>query len=268
MKLLYVFPFFAVVAACGGASQDDTGSSSSNLTQVDQVGIDAQVLQIWTQARVFPTTSPGGWFSPTAKDVKLDASSCPATSTRTSGSYEERDLDCSDAFSRLTPFDGDGKPGPRLSPILFTSERSLPNGPAYLDPDYCNTVELRLVVRDAASAQASFAGVGFYTSKGDSFTSKSDLQAVGHTRLKNGDDATVYRFDGISTCISSAHNSTSGNEFQTFAFKPYAAYDVDGTRYRVWENIRGNHTIGRSWPGEQPVVDATGFDRQHDLLAD
>ena len=72
---------------------------------------------------------------------------------------------------------------------------------------------------------------------------------------------------------SAAHNSTSGNEYQTFAFKPYAAYDAasavlgEPTRYRVWERISGNHVIGRSWPGSQPVVAASGFDRQADLLA-
>ena len=60
--------------------------------------------------------------------------------------------------------------------------------------------------------------------------------------------------------------------YQTFSFKPYAAFDAasaDGEprRYRVWESIRGNHTIGRSWPSSQPSVDSTSFDRQADLLA-
>ncbi len=268
MKLLYVFPFFATLAACGGASQDDTGAASSDLTQVDQTGIDAQVLQVWTPGRLFPTASPGGWFGPTAKGAKLDASACTTTRSQTFGEYTERDVDCTPDFAKAAPFDVDGKPGPVMTPVRFTIEGRTAGGPQYTDPDYCNYVELRLVVRDAAASQPSFAGVGFYTSKGDSFAKKEDLQAVGHTRLKNGDDATVYRFTGISTCISSAHNSTSGNEFQTFAFKPYAAYDVAGTRYRVWESNKGNFELGRSWPGEQPVVDSQGFDRQHDLLAD
>ena len=51
--------------------------------------------------------------------------------------------------------------------------------------------------------------------------------------------------------------------YQTFSFKPYAAYDAPAATarrraYRVWESIRGNHTIGRSWPGSQPAVDASG----------
>ena len=90
--------------------------------------------------------------------------------------------------------------------------------------------------------------------------------------LTNHEAAIVYRFSGISTCISSAHNSTSGNIYQTFSFKPYAAFDVtpadgDAKRYRVWERISGNHTVGRSWPGSHPAVDSNGFDRQGELLA-
>jgi hypothetical protein len=57
--------------------------------------------------------------------------------------------------------------------------------------------------------------------------------------------------------------------YRTFAFKPYAAFDTgtDGQRYRVWERINGDHQIGRSWPGSQPAVNSTGFDRQDELLA-
>jgi hypothetical protein len=257
---------FVVVAlvGCGGSSGDSAASGTSNLTQVDQAGIDAQVLQIWTGGRLFPETSPGGWFSPTAKDPKIDPTSCPATGTFAGGT--ETAVDCADAFAHAAPFDVDGKSGPVFTPVSFTIYQSPAGGTKYIDPDYCRYVELRVVVRDAASSAPTFAGVGFWTSHGETFAKKGDLQAVGHTRLKNGDNATVYRFSGISTCISSAHNSTSGNEFQTFAFKPYAAYDVDGTRYRVWESIQGNFNLGRSWPGATPVINSDGFDRQGDLL--
>jgi hypothetical protein len=157
-----------------------------------------------------------------------------------------------------------------MTPMRFTIEKSTQG--TYFDPDYCRRIELRVVVRDAASAQPSFAGVGFWSGRGETFTPKSELQAVGHVRLARGDEATVYRFTGISTCLSSAHSSTSGNMYQTFSFKPYAAYDVPGeggdvNRYRVWEQIQGNHTIGRSWPGSTPQVNADAFDRQSELLA-
>jgi hypothetical protein len=158
-----------------------------------------------------------------------------------------------------------------MTPVRFTVTKDVNGGQMFVDPDFCSRVELRVVVREAAASQPSFSGVGFWTSRGESFTPKNELQEVGRTRLASGEGAIVYRFSGISTCISSAHNSTSGNAYQTFSFKPYAAYDAEGggeaRRYRVWENIRGNHTIGRSWPGAQPVVDASGFDRQGDLLA-
>jgi hypothetical protein len=160
-----------------------------------------------------------------------------------------------------------------MTPVRFNVSVDSRSGQAFVDPDYCTYLEVRVVVREAALAQPSFAGVGFWTSRGERFAPKNELQEVGQTRLANGDSAKVFRFTGISTCISSAHNSTSGNTYQTFAFKPYAAYDVrdqgngDVKRFRVWERIEGNHTIGRSWPGSRPVVDSAGFDRQGDLLA-
>jgi len=161
--------------------------------------------------------------------------------------------------------------GPVVAPVRFTVSRDTASSAVYVDPDFCDRIEMRVVVREAAATQPTFAGVGFSSSRGDSFTAKDALQEVGRTTLANHEAAIVYRFSGISTCISSAHNSTSGNEFQTFAFKPYAAFDVtsdgDTKRYRVWERITGDHTIGKSWPGAQPIVNSTGFDRQAELLA-
>ena len=158
-----------------------------------------------------------------------------------------------------------------MAPVRFTVSRDTASSAVYVDPDFCDRIEMRVVVREAAATQPTFAGVGFSSSRGDSFTAKDALQEVGRTTLANHEAAIVYRFSGISTCISSAHNSTSGNEFQTFAFKPYAAFDVtsdgDTKRYRVWERITGDHTIGKSWPGAQPIVNSTGFDRQAELLA-
>lgn len=262
-------PALLFLAACAANSDDSTDSSTSNLTEIDQAGIDAQVLQIWTPGRLFPTANPGPWLGAGAKDAKLDAATaCTTTRTNNWSHWEDREVDCTDAFGKAVPFDVTNTPGPTLTPVRFTVSKDTAGSAVYVDPDYCNLVEVRVVVRDAAAASPTFAGVGFYTSRGDSFAKKGDLQAVGHVRLKNGDDATVYRWAGISTCISGAHNSTSGNMYQTFSFKPYAAFDVDGKRYKVWEKINGNHTIGRSWPGSQPSVDSNGFDRQHDLLAD
>jgi hypothetical protein len=261
--------FVLLAVACGGTPDDSTDSSTSNLTEVDQAGIDAQVLQIWTPGKLFPESNPGGWLGVKATDYKLDAATaCTTTRTNTWSHWEDREVDCTDAFAKAVPFDVTKTAGPALTPVHFTVSKDTAGSAVYVDPDFCNVVELRLVVRDAAAASPTFSGIGFYTSRGNVFANKGDLQAVGHARLKNGDDATVYRFAGISTCISGAHNSTSGNMYQTFSFKPYAAFDVDGTRYKVWEKINGNHTIGHSWPGSQPQINAEGFDRQHDLLAD
>ena len=277
--MLRHFSIFAVVgtfalgtAACTGAAHDDNAqSTTSDLTQADQLGIDAQVLQVWTPGRLFPR-APQGWQGSTANDVSIDAdTACTTIDSRAWSHWVDTTVDCTSAFAGAAPFDLTHVAGPVLGPVKFTVSKDQSGGAIYVDPDFCSYVEMRVVVREAAAAAPSFAGVGFYTSRGDSFTAKDKLQEVGRTRLVNGDAAIVYRFTGISTCISSAHNSTSGNEYQTFAFKPYAAFDTpsdgDVKRYRVWERINGNHEIGRSWPGSQPAVNSSGFDRQADLLA-
>ncbi|MDB4933953.1 MAG: hypothetical protein JWP87_925 [Labilithrix sp.] len=259
-------------AACAAPTSDDgAASNDSALTETDQAGIDAQVLQIWTPGRLYPQ-APQPWQSAGPKDVSIDAkSACTVLETNSWSHWEDRKVDCAPAFAAAAPFDVTHAAGPVMTPVRFTVSKDVTGSAVYVDPDFCNMVEVRVVVREAAAAQPSFAGVGFWTSRGDSLTAKNDLQEVGRAQLVNGEAAIVYRFSGISTCISSAHNSTSGNSFQTFAFKPYAAFDTNAggetRRYRVWEKIQGNHTIGRSWPGSQPVVDSTGFDRQRDLLA-
>lgn len=263
-------------AGCSQSTTGETASSEAHFTS-DQVGTDVQVLQVWTPGRLFPQAAQP-WQSPTPSDVTIDSVDPNACTTlRTSVTqgtslWENREVDCTAALAKATPFDVTNVPGPVMTDVRFTVSKQVSNGYTRVDPDYCSRIELRAVVRDAALSQPSFTGIGFYTSRGETFIPKAQLQAVGHARLVSGEDATVYRFTGLSTCISSAHNSTSGNAFQTFSFKPYAAYEAPGehgetNRYRVWENIAGNHAIGRSWPGATPRVDSQGFDRQHDLLA-
>jgi hypothetical protein len=259
--------------ACGGApASDGAESSTSGLTQtVEESGVDAQVLQVWTPGRLFPAVAQG-WQSPRPGDATIDAdTACTTLETRGWSHWLDKTVDCEAAFASAAPFDLTHAPGPVMTPVHFTVSKDVNGGQLYVDPDFCSYLELRVVARDAATTQPSFAGIGFWTSRGEHFTPKGALQAVGQTRLANGEAATVFRFTGISTCISSAHSSTSGNMYQTFAFKPYAAYDApdgnDTKRFRVWERIQGNHLIGRSWPGAQPAVDATSFDRQAELLA-
>jgi hypothetical protein len=266
------------ITAAGCAANtapDSSGSADSNFTsESQQSGIDVQVLQVWTPGRVLPRV-PVNAPPPAANDIVVKAaepSECKVIETLPSlDTYVDTSVDCTAAFAKAAPFDLTGAAGPALTPLKFNVSRFVSSPDTYfVDPDYCNRIELRVVARDAALAAPSFAGVGFWTSRGESFTNKADLQVVGHTRLKNGDAASVLRFSGISTCISSAHNSTSGNAYQTFEWKPYAAFDADsgaGVRYRVWEKIAGNHALGRSWPGSKPEVNATAFDRQKELLA-
>ena len=263
---------FAGAGCAAPVADDGAASSDSALTQTDQAGVDVQVLQVWTPGRFFPRP-PQGWQGPGANDVSIDAvTACTTLESRSWSHWVDDSVDCAAAFASATPFDVTHAAGPVMTPVRFTVSKDVSGSAIYVDPDFCDRIELRVVVREAAATQPAFAGVGFWSSRGDSFTAKDALQEVGRTTLANHEAAIVYRFTGISTCISSAHNSTSGNEYQTFSFKPYAAFDVapsdgDAKRYRVWERISGNHTIGRSWPGSQPSVDSTGFDRQADLLA-
>jgi hypothetical protein len=258
-------------AACGGAPESETAESSeSGFTgTVDEVGIDAQVLQVWTPGRLFPRP-PQPWQGAAPKDVSIDAlTACRTLETRRWSHWEDTSVECTSAFANAAPFDVTHVAGPVMTPVHFNVTKDVNGSQVFVDPDFCNMIEVRVVVREAAASAPAFAGVGFHTSRGERFTAKNELQEVGRTRLVNGDGAIVYRFTGISTCISSAHSSTSGNMYRTFAFKPYAAFDTgtDGQRYRVWERINGDHQIGRSWPGSQPAVNSTGFDRQDELLA-
>jgi hypothetical protein len=276
LALVVLGPFASLLLGglgCAAPSGDDGATSSdSALTDADQLGIDAQVLQIWTPGRLFPRP-PQSWQSPKPSDVAIDADAqCTTVESRSWSTWIDNTVDCTQAFANVTPFDVTNAVGPVMTPVRFTVSKNQSTGQIQVDPDFCDRVELRVVVREAAATQSSFAGVGFWSSRGDTFTPKSALQEVGRTTLANHEAAIVYRFAGISTCISSAHNSTSGNSFQTFSFKPYAAFDAavpggETKRYRVWERITGNHTIGRSWPGSQPVVNDTGFDRQAEILA-
>jgi hypothetical protein len=270
--LVLLLPLSIACSPEADGEEAETSASAASITTKEEVGVDAQVLQIWTPGRVFPTASHG-WLGSAPSDVSLDASNpreCPtlrAWTTASTKDFESREVDCAAALGAAAPFDVDGSPGPVMTPVRFVVTTRRDDGFVTADPDFCSRVEVRVVVRDASLAERSFAGIGFWSSRGDSFTPRASLQLVGHARLATGDEASVFRFTGISTCISSAHHSTSGNLYQTFAFKPYAAYDRAGTRYRVWENIAGNHLIGKSWPGAQPSVDTVAFDRQRDLLA-
>ena len=264
---------FGGVGCAAPAADDGATSSDSALTQTDQAGIDAQVLQVWTPGRLFPRPAQP-WQSPRTSDVAIDAATtaCATLESHRWSHWVDDTVDCTQALAAAAPYDVTHAPGPVMSPVRFTASKDQSGSGVYVDPDFCDRIEVRVVVREASVAQPSFAGVGFWSSRGDTFTAKDALQEVGRATLANGEAAIVYRFTGISTCISSAHNSTSGNMFQTFSFKPYAAFDVapsDGEtkRFRVWERMSGNHTIGHSWPGSTPRVDATGFDRQAELLA-
>jgi hypothetical protein len=260
--------------ACSGPGAEEDkaaqGSADEFNGDLDETGNDVQTLQVWTAGRMYPQLQQ---FSP---GLYLDATNpavCPTLrEVPELPGWEARQVDCTKAFSDGAASHYQGKAGPVFTPMTFTVTKRVGGNESAVDPDGCGHLELRLVLRDAASSQPSFAGVGFSTSYGERFIPKGELQAVGQTKLKGGDPVTVYRFSGIGTCYSSAHSSTSGNLYRTFRFKPYAAFDgqrADGStvRYRKWEAVQGDHVLGRSWPGREPVINSDGFNREKDLLA-
>jgi len=267
---------FALVARGGAESAaedaDAIGSTSSAQTVViDQSGTDVQVLQVWTPGKVFPNPAPA-WSSSGPQDLQLDAAAgtdCVRLNSRETATWNSRDLDCTDAFVTKAAWPGSPK-SPAFNALRWNVTTNVQSRQSFTDPDFCQLVELRTVTKDASLAAPSFAGIGFHTSRAPSFVPKSDLHAVGHVTLKSGEAATVHRFVGISTCISGAHNSTSGNTYQTFDFKPYARFDLSpgegDASFRVWESINGNHRLGRSWPGSQPAVNSLEFNREDELL--
>ncbi|MFO0677421.1 MAG: hypothetical protein U0169_12880 [Polyangiaceae bacterium] len=267
------FPLLAglSLAACVAEGGDvDVGQTEGAVSVIDKTGDDVQTLQVWTPGKLFPNP-PERWTAPAPSDVSLEAASgdsCATLSTREWSRWFDKDVDCTDAFVSKLAWPG-AKKSPAFDTIRFQVSHDTQANVSYTDPDMCTLVELRTVTKDAALDSPTFAGIGFHTSRGPSFVAKADLHAVGHTTLKSGEAATVHRFVGISTCISGAHNSTSGNMYQTFAFKPYARFDLSpgegDASFRVWEST-ADHRIGRSWPGATPVVNSNGFDRQDDLL--
>lgn len=255
------------VVGCTQATGDEASSTDALSTTTDSVGNDVQVLQVWTRGNVIPRSGLTISRSPGDIELNADTTRCKALGTSTWGAWTEDKIDCSDLL--IDMLKEGGVKAPSLSSSRFTISTRSPSQ-RYIDPDFCKLLEVRVLVKDEALNAATFKGIGFYTSNGDTFAEKADLTTVGHTTLKTGEAASVLRFTAQSTCISGARNSTSGNMYQTYELKPYARFDVpegsDVRRFRVWESIEGNHRLGRSWPGRVPAVDSSGFDRQADLL--
>jgi hypothetical protein len=258
-----------------GSGEGELGSTESRVvTSIDQDGLDVQVLQAWTPGTVYPVTGSPTTWSAGEHDVDLDAKGTGCTGigghSETTDYVTDR-FDCEAKFVNAMKFPTAPLPSPQLDSVTVDLTRLKSDlSYVYPDPDFCKILEVRVVVKDTAWNASTFAGVGFHTSRESRFFYKDALHVVGRTKLKSGELASVLRFTGIYACVSSAHMSTSGAMYQTFEFKPYARYDIatnaDVQQYRVWEAVSDNFRVGRSFPGSEPIVDSSGFDRQSDLL--
>src|SRR4051794_31926936 len=109
-------------AACSNAAPDDDGAASSDsaLTETNQTGIDAQVLQVWTPGRLFPRAAQP-WQGMGPHDVSIDAEHvCTVLETNSWSHWVDTKVDCTSAFAAAAPFDVTHAAGPVMTPVRFT----------------------------------------------------------------------------------------------------------------------------------------------------
>jgi hypothetical protein len=216
-------------AACT-ASADSRSAHGANLTR-DQRSTDIQALQAW----IAPTVGRRFGAGASVGDRLLDLTKCNAN-------------DCSAAAQLLID-------SPLVGGFQYDSNRS----------GQCEVIEFRVVVREAALTQPSFAGLGAYLSHGSEMVSLSAELArgraqAGRVTLRNGEAGQVLRFATQGTCFGLGGNTGSIMN-RSYAFLPFVDFAAGADTYRVWERS-ANHVLGRTRDG----AFVTSFDRQSDLL--
>lgn len=251
--------------ACG---QQKTDSSALQSGSIDQASADVTVLQAWLSDKDAAVDFGTPWFTP---DYKLNPDRCQTISSQThqgnDGFYTRAEVDCSSELREKASQDFD-----KDSPLITEAGHSYIRrsvGSSYSESGYCEIVEFRTVIRDAALNSPVFNGIGFYysrsrydtTSRGK-FIDKDQLHAVGHVTLKDGSPATVHRFIAQGMCFGMGGNGDSIYH-RRYVFRPFARFTGDhDTTYNNWDNVQNNYLLGLS----DNNVTVKTFDRQNDLL--
>src|SRR5262249_30699193 len=105
-RVLLLSFFASNIVLLGGCASEGVGaeSSATSLTMTDGVGLDVQVLQVWTPGRVYPELT--SWHGRQGGDVSIDAANpsfCPVVRSWASEGatvWDDSQVDCTDAFAK------------------------------------------------------------------------------------------------------------------------------------------------------------------------
>jgi hypothetical protein len=218
---------------------------------VDKLGKDAQVVHAWLAESVAPDASA---------QIAIDLKLCEGPEVRPNFRNTK---DCSRQVEALAQLPGHGsfKTSPLMTRFLVNEIERGADGRVHSRFAYGHLVDIRLAVLDSALAQPSFRGIGFWsTNDGSIVVDPSRLHTVGHTKLKTGEDVTIFRFLGWMPAVFG--ESKAKWDAGHLGFKAFSVHaDAQGETH-VWEEVEGNFDIARTTAfGGESVID-----RRADLL--
>jgi hypothetical protein len=154
--------------------------------------------------------------------------------------------------------------GPVLGRNVVAAERSSSNDAWRVNQYFCRLLEIQTVTRNAALQNAE--GIGFSYEGAFSFIPLEKLVAIGTATLRNGETATLHRFQAPAFCWRGSATSSSR---ATYDFKPFLQFKAaNGDVFRNWDSVPQNYAVGRvgfngttsngSW--------IEGFDRSAEVL--
>lgn len=155
--------------------------------------------------------------------------------------------------------------GPIIGRSIVAAERSSNDQEWQVNQYFCRLLEIQTVTRNAALQSAE--GIGFSYDGSISFSALDRLVAIGTATLRNGESATIHRFQAPAFCWRGSATSSSR---ATYDFKPFLQFKaVNGDVFRNWDAVPQNYAVGRvgfngttsngSW--------IEGFDRSAEVLA-
>lgn len=203
----------------------------------DQSGLDTQVLSAVTTPTIFGNGD--------AANIDIDLSRCAAIDI--AGSYTR--FDCTTYFEQATGL-------PAFRQVIIYGY-GYDDGRFQASQYHCRVLHVETLTLVSALNSPVFQGIGFWSSSTNDMrtTAKDRLVTVGTTRLKaSGAEAVVHRFAGLAACWQ---GSGSSSFYAQYKFKPYAEYAANGTTYRKWEAVAGDHTISMSFPSWDRRADLT-----------
>jgi hypothetical protein len=174
-------------------------------------------------------------------------------------------FDCSRAIESMIAASHPDIVGPVIGRIIVRAERPSADYAWQVNQYFCRLLEIQTVTRNVALQSAE--GIGFSYNGSPSFSALEKLVAIGTVTLRNGETATLHRFQAPAFCWRGSVTSSSR---ATYDFKPFLQFTaVNGDVFRNWDSVPQNYAVGRvgftgttsngSW--------IEGFDRSAEVLA-